>query len=140
MILFKSTVGDGIDTINGGSGNDTVTYELYSADLSVSLAGNTQVRVKVDGIDNDFVQDIENITTGSGNDNVNGDNENNTIITNNGDDTVSGGRGNDYLDGGNHTQNDDTQGSTTVKENAGDTVDYSYINDVGNGYEIGIKC
>ena len=128
---FISTVGDGIDTIDGGSGNDTVKYETLSGNVSVTLDKNNQVRVKIDGVDNDYIKDIENIESGSGADTLTGDSENNTLKSNNGDDTLSGGAGDDYLDGGNHTQTDDSQGSTTVKTGAGDTADYSYLDTAG---------
>ena len=137
---FISSLNDGIDTIDGGDDSDTVDYSVESDSIVVSLDGSNQTRVQINGIDNDYIENIENIESGSGNDILTGDSNDNTFISNAGDDTLSGGAGNDYLDAG------------TGGETAGDTVDYSYIvgstganvdlsnnsaSDIGSGTEVG---
>ncbi|MGB5793440.1 beta strand repeat-containing protein, partial [Poseidonibacter sp.] len=116
---FISTVNDGIDYIDGGSNSDTVDYSLETNNIEVNLNGSIQSRVKINNIDNDYIENIENIISGSGNDKLTGDDNDNTFYSNSGDDTLVGGKGNDYLDAGSNTS-------------IGDTVDYSYIDTSSN--------
>ncbi|WP_423298271.1 calcium-binding protein, partial [Arcobacter sp. YIC-310] len=122
---FKGSNNDGIDFIDGGEDLDTLDYKDISGDIEVTLNGSTEATLKIDGVDNDSIKNIENITTGDGDDTITGDDLNNTIITNAGDDNVQGGRGNDYLDGGSNTS-------------VGDSVDYSYLDDI-TAYTSGVK-
>ncbi|MGB5792578.1 beta strand repeat-containing protein, partial [Poseidonibacter sp.] len=100
---FKAVFGDGKDFVDGGTGSDTVDYSSYSSangNISIDLDGSSSTKVKIDGVEEDTIQNIENIVTGGGKDTLHGDSENNTLISNDNDDTLSGGEGNDYLDGG----------------------------------------
>ena len=126
MTLLYLLLGDGIDTIYGGADSDTVDYSAETDKIIVTLNGVNQTRVKINGSDNDYIQEIENITSGSADDTLTGDSYDNTFISNAGNDTLSGGAGNDYLDGGSDI----------------DTVDYTYINSVAlydKGVNVNLK-
>ncbi|PLY07443.1 MAG: hypothetical protein C0625_04505 [Arcobacter sp.] len=136
---FISSVGDGIDTIYGGADSDTVDYSAESDNIAVTLNGGNPVRVKINGTDNDYIQEVENITTGSGNDTLIGDDNNNTFISNDGDDTLQGGLGDDYLDGGNNTAVGDKADYSYISNNVGVNVDLSNnsATDLSGGTEVG---
>jgi VCBS repeat-containing protein len=106
--------GDGDDELYGGAGtdhfygdddtthgndneSDTVSYENDSAGISASLATRTGTAGIATG---DTYSDIENLTGGSGDDFLVGDDENNVLTGGNGDDDLTGGAGNDILEGG----------------------------------------
>ena len=100
----------GADTVDGGEGIDTV---LFSAGPGVTVdldnAGNAIASV------GDSLISIENITgSASGNDDISGNNQANTLNGNGGDDILNGeagfdllqgGAGNDTLDGGANADN-----------------------------------
>ncbi|MDC0933511.1 calcium-binding protein, partial [Arcobacteraceae bacterium] len=116
---FNDTItGDSsINTIEGLSGSDTVSYSYVGAttDLDVDL---TTGEVHVTGTDIDYLSDIENIIGGEGDDTITGDDSDNILdggIT--GDDYFIGNEGDDTFIGGSGT----------------DTVDYTY-----SGYNINI--
>ncbi|MES2337070.1 MAG: VCBS domain-containing protein [Pseudomonadota bacterium] len=121
--------GEGDDYYDGGAGSDTVVYTSQSgaltvdlretnrsADLTLStgtrsaiaavLTANGQSTSLPTGyaiggaIGTDVLVNIENITSGSGNDTLFGNAGVNIIDAGGGDDVVSGGAGNDALDGG----------------------------------------
>jgi len=97
---------EGMDRFTGGAGVDTLDYsELIvpvNADLSVLVDGFANVLVDADGPTSeiDEVSTIENIVTGSANDNLTGDAEDNLLSSGSGNDRLVGGGGNDVLDGG----------------------------------------
>ncbi len=90
--------GPGADGMNGGRGVDRVSYAGTSAPVFVSL----------DDLENDgksgeadFVSDdVEKVTTGSGNDRIFGSGAANVLVGGRGDDRIFGGGGNDSLTGG----------------------------------------
>jgi Ca2+-binding RTX toxin-like protein len=91
--------GFGFDLIDGGTGVDTVSYTFYSgavvANLQtgvISFPGNSTLT--------DTLIGIENIKTGSNDDEIVGTSGNNRIETGSGNDTLRGGGGNDFLDAG----------------------------------------
>ncbi|MBI3446931.1 MAG: cadherin-like domain-containing protein, partial [Magnetospirillum sp.] len=94
---FKVTGPSG-NVIDGGSGNDTVVYTGSQA-VSVDLRehGATLVGSKCD---KDELISIENVTGGTGNDVILGDDGVNILDGGAGNDTLSGGAGNDTLIGG----------------------------------------
>jgi Ca2+-binding RTX toxin-like protein len=93
ILTDPGTVGEN-DTYDGGPGDDTVTYAGLTP-IVADLAAGT-----VTGAGTDTLTSIENISTGNGADNVTGSDEDNVIITANGQDTVDGGAGDDSIDGG----------------------------------------
>lgn len=95
--------GDGQDTLDGGADTDTF-QDTSGNDLSVNLDSGLAV-----GNGSDVIENIENVTTGAGNDNITGDDNKNLIDSgagNNfvqagaGDDTVIGGADGDFIFGG----------------------------------------
>ncbi|MFK7862282.1 MAG: beta strand repeat-containing protein [Granulosicoccus sp.] len=105
--LFNASAGT--DTFDGGAGTDTLNYsELTAVDsVSVVLNGNNSVMVNVEGGDNDFIVNIENIIGSSGDDAISGDSFDNKLTglegadyfgASDGADIFSGGEGRDTLD------------------------------------------
>ncbi|MGH2905187.1 MAG: DUF6531 domain-containing protein [Solirubrobacterales bacterium] len=102
--------GDGNDSINprlaaddvyGDNGDDRVDYSTRTSDLTVTLDGTANDGAASEG---DNVRgDVENITTGSGNDTLTGSSSANDIQGGNGNDSVEGLAGNDTLTGGGGT-------------------------------------
>jgi hypothetical protein len=91
--------GEGTDRLFGGDGNDTVVF-TSSDDLTVDLneewqGGNLNTSEGMDKI-----IDVENVTTGAGNDILIGNTEANALDGGDGDDILSGGDGDDTLTGG----------------------------------------
>lgn len=105
-------------TINGTTGNDTVLFQQNGADdVFDGLAGNDTLaadssvtsNLTIDmvnhtlsgvGIGNDTFINFENVTGGSGNDVITGDDNANVLNGGAGNDTIEGGGGNDTLNGG----------------------------------------
>ena len=110
--------GAGKDIINGESGYDTVDYSDKTKGVMLTLKGATGTQVKVNGVVEDTIKNIERATGGSGADKFIGDAQANTFVGNGGKDTLlgkggidlikgengadvlSGGAGSDYLFGG----------------------------------------
>ena len=86
--------------MDGRSGSDTADYSDKSASVVVTLNGANFVTVKVGGLDEDSIRNIENVTGGSGNDTLTGDTLKNTLLGGSGSDTLNGKTGNDTLGGG----------------------------------------
>lgn len=138
--------------INGGSGNDTITWG------SVDTAYATTTTVFRGGAGSDVINTLavaksvivsggaeaDTLVTGSGNDLVFGDGGDDLIMTNSGKDTVSGGEGADTIDGGadddqlSGVGGDDSliggSGNDTLNGDGGnDTLDGGSGNDLLNG-------
>lgn len=114
--LISANVGNSV--INGGSGNDTVSYASAAAGVTVAL---NLVSQSTGGSGIDSLTSIENLWGSSYNDNLNGDGANNLINGKAGNDTLSGGAGNDQLNG--EVGNDrmiDAVGDDTMNGGAGD--------------------
>lgn len=94
---FDGSVGK--DTIDGGGGVDTWTVRGFG-DVVVTLNGATIVKVRVNGIAEDGINNIENLSTGFGDDRLTGDAKANQFSGGEGDDILVGGGGNDVLNGG----------------------------------------
>ena len=88
--------GEGIDRLFGGDGNDTVLYET-DEDLTIDL--NSEWQLGNDGTSEgiDKLIDIENVTTGSGDDTLIGNDGANVLTGGDGDDTLTGGDGADVF-------------------------------------------
>ena len=82
--------GAGTDLLDGGDGNDTVVYETTD-NLVVDLSSEWQVGNLNTSEGMDKLIDIENVTTGAGDD---------TLVGDAGANTLTGGDGNDELTGG----------------------------------------
>ena len=97
---FDATAGT--DTFDGGLDADVIDYsQLAGANfITVTLAGENDATVFVDGSDNDTIRNIEGVIGTDGDDSLTGDAENNTLSGGAGDDVIRGGRGSDILSGG----------------------------------------
>jgi Ca2+-binding RTX toxin-like protein len=89
----------GSDVIDGGAGIDTADYGDKTLAVSVRLAGAANAGVKVDGLLDDTIRNIENVSGGSGNDELTGDGLANLLNGGGGNDALKGGGGGDTLDG-----------------------------------------
>ena len=112
----KFIAGKGVDNIDGGGGNDTVSYEKSRKSVEVGLTDtDAQAQGATGSFDNednyakgDILSSIENIigsNVSSGgadasHDKLTGDSVANVIEGRGGNDTLTGGRGADTLDGG----------------------------------------
>lgn len=136
---------DGInvnDQIDGGDGIDTL--EILPADgrnLTVTMDAGVNGNV-VDGtIGTQEYVNVENITTGAGDDTIFGDAVDNAILSGAGDDSIEGGAGADVLDGGDGTDTilggtgDDTIISTGNNDSiiGGDDADFIQISEFESG-------
>ena len=63
----------GNDVLDGGAGIDTADYSDKTASVAVTLNGATDATVKVGGVAEDTIRNIENVIGGSGNDTLTGD-------------------------------------------------------------------
>ncbi|MEM6384386.1 MAG: calcium-binding protein, partial [Pseudomonadota bacterium] len=90
--------GPGADDLDGGGGdNDTVSYETSTVGVEVRLSDNFTSGGDATG---DTIVNFENVTGGSGNDMLTGDDDENVIKGMAGTDTLNGGDGDDTLEGG----------------------------------------
>ncbi|WP_226576105.1 M10 family metallopeptidase C-terminal domain-containing protein [Acuticoccus sediminis] len=100
----------GNDTVMGGNGSDTYDFAWSDSDWHVDLlAGGAS-----GGSSFATLANVEVIRAGSGDDDINGDHEVNTLIAGAGDDSVDGAGGDDVLLG--------EAGSDTLKGGAGDDI------------------
>src|SRR5690606_10194342 len=76
-----------------GAGTDTLSYANTSADVEVDLLTGSATGFS-------YIRNVENVTGGSGDDTIHGDNLANVLNGGGGDDTVRGGFGNDSVNGG----------------------------------------
>jgi Ca2+-binding RTX toxin-like protein len=90
--FFQGAAADADDSLRGESGTDEVSYTLRSDPLSIDLDGGGGGTGE-----SDYIEEVENLTTGSGADIVTGTPGDNVIHTGDGDDSVSGGDGNDII-------------------------------------------
>lgn len=90
--------------LNGGLGNDTLSYAGSSAGVTVNLALNTAQATGGSG--SDTLRNFENVTGGDFNDTLTGNKSDNILDGGLGDDVLKGGAGND----------------TYLVDSAGDTV------------------
>jgi len=100
----------GSDYFKGNEGIDTVSYSEKKKDLNISLNNK-----KDDGEKNerDLISgDVENLTGGTGNDKIQGNDHKNTLVGLAGNDKIEGNKGNDEIVG--------KEGSDILKGNQGD--------------------
>jgi Ca2+-binding RTX toxin-like protein len=91
--------GPGDDTFNGGSGSDTVIYEENTRTVRVNLVEQT-VSFTGQRAPSENMRSIENAVTGSGEDTLIGNDQNNRLSAGDGDDRLTGGHGRDRILGG----------------------------------------
>ncbi len=94
--------GAGRDNIDGRNGIDTVVYREKTATegVTLKLKGAVWVQVKVDGILEDEIRNIENVVGGGGSDVISGDARPNRLLGSGGNDKLLGNGGRDVLVGG----------------------------------------
>ncbi len=85
--------GGGTDTYDTTAYSGNTTIDLREGETNISFIGNTHIW-------NAFGVNIENATTGSGNDSLTGNSLANALNAGSGNDTLVGGTGNDTLTGG----------------------------------------
>lgn len=90
----------GADTMDGGTGIDTADYLASTKKIEVTLNTSTFATVKINGVAEDKIKNIENVFGGLAADKLTGDGLANFLLGFNGNDTLSGGNGNDTLNGG----------------------------------------
>ena len=90
----------GVDKVDGGKGSDTVSYADRTLSVNVKLDGKHEVKVKVDGVAEDKIKNVENVTGGTAGDTLVGDKLANKLVGYNGADLLKGNAGNDMLNGG----------------------------------------
>ncbi|MEF8756276.1 MAG: hypothetical protein V5B60_20455 [Accumulibacter sp.] len=91
--------GTGNNTLDGGGGNDTVSY-LYGASSGVSVSLAIAGAQTTGGSGSDTLIAIENLSGSSHDDTLTGDGNANRLSGAQGNDLLDGGFGNDTLDGG----------------------------------------
>ena len=107
--------GLGNDTLNGNTGTDTANYATATEGLTLSLGVTTAQSAGSFGID--LFIGIENLTTGSGNDSLTGNDQANVLTGGAGDDLLIGGLGNDVLAGGTGIDTASFLGTSAVNVN-----------------------
>jgi Ca2+-binding RTX toxin-like protein len=95
----KLTGGFNADTIDGGAGVDTALYDDKTVAVEVTLNGAGNASVFVNGVLEDTIKNVENVTGGTGNDTLIGDAMANALAGGAGADTLGGGLGEDMLTG-----------------------------------------
>jgi Ca2+-binding RTX toxin-like protein len=103
--LFTTALANQVDRINelAAEGTDTLNFAAVTTDLNVDLTSDNALAT----MDHRIVQagagqsaNLEDVTGGSGNDQITGNAANNLLSGGNGNDTISGAAGNDILLGG----------------------------------------
>jgi Ca2+-binding RTX toxin-like protein len=118
--------GAGADYFTGGKGFDTADYSTRTANLYIEIERNYSSRFGKSGVSGEHdnvLNDVENITAGSGNDRLIGSSLPNVIKGNAGADTIYGMAGADTLLGGAGDDRFFTQDSTKDLVDGGDGVD-----------------
>ena len=91
--------GVGADTLDGGANGDFADYRDKANSVDVTLNGATDATVKVGGVAEDTIRNIENVYGGTAGDVLSGDSFANYFYGHLGNDLLSGGGGNDTLAG-----------------------------------------
>jgi Ca2+-binding RTX toxin-like protein len=110
--LFRG--GAGLDTLDGGAGVDTADYSDKTLAVAATLNGATAAVVKVGGVAEDTIRNVENINGGAGADVLVGDGLANLLYGGEGNDVLRGGAAADTLDGGAGTDWADYSEKTTA--------------------------
>lgn len=120
------------ELIDGLSGFDTLDVSGSRESLCVELLGSGEGYVKIGGIHNDIIRNIEAVKGGAGDDYLKGDAADNILTGGPGNDALVGGLGRDILTGGLGADyfvfNALTDGGDTILDfspNEGDVLDFS---------------
>jgi Ca2+-binding RTX toxin-like protein len=109
--------GTGLNTVDGGKGIDTITFASATSGVRVSLRANTATGTNI----NDTISHIENIRGSKFADTLIGDAKNNVITPGLGNDTVNGESGDDTI-----VASSTADGADNISGGAGiDTVTYA---------------
>ena len=109
----------GSDNIDGGTGSDTADYGDKAVSVRVVLHGAASAVVKVGGVNEDTIRNVENVYGGAAADALTGDAGANVLVGRDGNDGLVGSGGNDVLQGG--AGRDRLDGGA----GASDTADYT---------------
>lgn len=113
----SSAANDGNDVYDGGEGIDTLDLSAATLTIKIDMTAGTVTGAE---IGNDQIINIENVVTGSGDNEINCDAEANVVIAGAGDDDVELGAGDDVAVATNLDGNDTYDGGDGV-----DTLDLS---------------
>lgn len=134
--------GTGDNTVDGGDGQDLLTYTGRAEDISIDLGGAQNVVGEITSFvgvsQEDLVKGIEDVTTGTGNDTIQGNGVDNVLTGGDGTDFLMGRGGNDTLAGGNGVDTVSYSYSSlavTVDLVAGTGVANPFDSDVISGFE-----
>lgn len=121
--------GTGNNVMNGGAGNDTVSYEFgVSGDAGVRVSLATPAVRDTGGSGRDKVHNFENLVGSANDDWLKGDSGDNMLGGLGGDDTLLGGEGNDTMVG--------AEGSDMLEGGSGsDTFDFNAESDLSTDPE-----
>lgn len=121
----------GRDVIDGRGGHDRMGYFAENKSVIITLADAGDTTVYVDGKDKDILRNIEEISAGTGNDQLTGNAGGNIFFGMGGNDILFGGAGNDALYGGDGDDLLEGGAGNDVLGGGGgtDTVDYSEYTD-----------
>ncbi|MEO7223572.1 MAG: calcium-binding protein, partial [Devosia sp.] len=86
--------------VDGGKGSDTVSYWGRDVSVNVTLKGSLSTNIKVDGVVEDSIRNVESVIGGSAGDILKGDKYANRLSGDGGTDVLKGDKGNDTLEGG----------------------------------------
>ncbi len=120
----------GADSFNGGGGQaDLVDYSYATASLTITAGTKMTLMLVTGSADANIVEQVESYITGSGNDSLKGEGNNNLFQSGFGNDTLSGSGGSDTLNGGDDMDVADFQNAVTplnITLNSSATI---YVND-----------
>jgi Ca2+-binding RTX toxin-like protein len=91
--------GTGDDKLDGGAGNNTISYSTRSSVLVLTLKAGQAIHASIDGVQEDTLRNFENVVGAGLADRITGDEKNNSIDGYYGDDILKGMNGNDTLIG-----------------------------------------
>lgn len=94
------TGGPGRDVLDGGAGRDTASYAVTAGSVDLTLNGSGLATVRINGIANDRLRNIENVIGSRWDDRLIGDDRANLLQGMGGGDVLGGGLGFDTLTGG----------------------------------------
>jgi Ca2+-binding RTX toxin-like protein len=120
--IFNAATDNGYDIVDetSGDGIDTLDFSTTTTqDINIDLSRTTIQTVVPDLLQLNIDYDIENVTGGGGNDNIFGNNLDNSLSGGAGNDYIDGGDGNDILRGG--------DGNNTLDGGTGNDVLFSSL-------------
>jgi len=132
--------GAGNDLLTGGMGNDVMdggvgSDRAYFTGTGAATVNLSLTKAQITGYGTDTIMNVEHVTSGTGSDQLTGNELNNSLASGAGNDTLSGGLGIDTLDGG---TGDDwldggVGGDTLVGGDGSDTLTGGLGNDTLDG-------